>query len=219
MQRLPEPDLMVDPAQVQAYAEADFSEPHDQFIALFKQKFGPQLTGTVLDLGCGPGDICRRFARTFPNCGLHAIDASEPMLEQARKADRAAGLESRINYFQAYLPDTSLPATPYSAIISNSLLHHLVMPDTLWQSLQHFAGPDTRIFVMDLLRPVSINAAEQLVTEYASNEPSILQKDFYNSLLAAYRPDEVEEQLLAQGVDKLTLEIVSDRHFIVYGDL
>lgn len=210
---------MDDPAQVQAYAEADFGEPHDRFVALFRQKFAPPLTGTVLDLGCGPGDICRRFARTFPNCSLHAIDASEPMLTQARKTDQAAGLESRINYYQAYLPDASLPATTYSAIISNSLLHHLKSPDTLWKSLQRFSSPGTCIFIMDLLRPVSINAAEQLVTEYASDEPPILQRDFYNSLLAAYRPDEVETQLMVQGIDKLAVEVVSDRHFIVYGKL
>lgn len=218
MQRVPEPELMDNPVQVQAYAEADFGEPHDQFVALFREKFSPP-TGTVLDLGCGPGDICRRFVRAFPKCALHAVDASEPMLAQGRKADQAAGLETRINYFQAYLPDGPLPLVAYSAIISNSLLHHLNSPDTLWKSLRRFAIPDTCIFVMDLLRPVSVRAARQLVTEYASGEPSILQKDFYNSLLAAYRPDEVEVQLVAQGMDRLTVEVVSDRHFIVYGNL
>lgn len=39
MQRIPEPDLMDDDAQARAYAEADFSEPHENFIALFKQQW------------------------------------------------------------------------------------------------------------------------------------------------------------------------------------
>ncbi len=45
----------------------------------------------------------------------------------------------------------------------------------------------------------------------------MLQKDFLNSLLAAYRPDEVRKQLAQQGLGQLRIEVVSDRHFIVYG--
>jgi ubiquinone/menaquinone biosynthesis C-methylase UbiE len=210
---------MSDPAQAQAYAEADFSEPHDRFIELFTDRFGNRLAATVLDLGCGPGDICRRFARCFPDCTIHAIDGSIPMLALARKADLAAGLEQRIDYFDAHLPDAVLPATSYSAIISNSLLHHLKSPDTRWKTIQRFAGSDTKIFIMDLLRPASTEAAEQLVAEYANGEPPVLKKDFHNSLLAAYNQEEILSQLETGRLDKLRFEIVSDRHFIVWGSL
>ena len=61
--------------------------------------------------------------------------------------------------------------------------------------------------------------AEQLVKTYASGEANILQQDFFNSLLAAYHPDEVRLQLQQQGIDQLEIEVVSDRHFIVSGRL
>ncbi len=51
----------------------------------------------------------------------------------------------------------------------------------------------------------------------AGEEPEVLRTDFFNSLLAAYRPSEVEEQLERAGLDPLSLEVVSDRHFIVWG--
>lgn len=210
---------MSDPAQAQAYAEADFSEPHDRFIELFTNRFGNRLADTVLDLGCGPGDICRRFARCFPDCTIHAVDGSMPMLALARKADLAAGLEQRIDYFNAYLPDVVLPETSYSAIISNSLLHHLKSPDTLWKTIQRFAAGNTKIFIMDLLRPASTKAAEQLVAKYTNDEPPVLKKDFHNSLLAAYNQEEIQLQLETGRLDKLGFEIVSDRHFIVWGSL
>jgi len=40
------------------YAQADFSGPNKQFLALFAAKF-PDFPGNgrVLDLGCGPADI------------------------------------------------------------------------------------------------------------------------------------------------------------------
>ena len=70
---------------------------------------------------------------------------------------------------------------------------------------------------MDLLRPSSREDARALVEQYAAEEPEILRVDFFNSLLAAYRLDEVENQLGAAGFEHLHLEVVTDRHFIVWG--
>src|SRR5690349_165975 len=37
VQRILEPELMLDPAQAQAYASADFEEPHSRFITLLRE--------------------------------------------------------------------------------------------------------------------------------------------------------------------------------------
>lgn len=208
---------MDDPAQALAYARADFSEPHNHFIDLISRHFGASPGGTVLDLGCGPGDICRRFARRFPDCQIHAVDASAAMLDLARTATVDPSLEGRIAYFPGYLPEASLPLKHYDILISNSLLHHLENPASLWKSITDYGHPGSMVFVMDLLRPENREQARDLLREYAGNEPEVLQKDFLNSLLAAYRPDEVRKQLAQQGLDQLRIEVVSDRHFIVYG--
>jgi ubiquinone/menaquinone biosynthesis C-methylase UbiE len=217
MQRVPEAELMDDPVQAKAYARADFSEPHNRFVELFRQRCGALLTGTILDLGCGPGDICRRFAQAFGECRIHAVDASAPMLELGRRACRAAQLHHRIAFFQALLPDASLPRQHYPVILSNSLLHHLRQPDTLWNSIRRFGHQGTVVFVMDLLRPESVREVDRLVDLYAGSEPHILRRDFRNSLCAAYTPDEVTAQLKSHKLEHLDLEIVSDRHFVVSG--
>lgn len=219
MERIPEPELMDDPAQALAYAQADFSAPHDFFVERVAQRFGTGLCGTVLDLGCGPGDICRRFARRFPDCRIHGIDASAPMLELARSDTRAAALDERIRYFSARLPDATLPLPHYDLLLSNSLLHHLSEPAVLWQTIVRHGRTGSRVFVMDLMRPDDRDRAEFLLKTYAADEPAVLQKDFFHSLLAAYRPDEVRQQLARQGLEQLAIEVVSDRHFIVCGEL
>jgi trans-aconitate methyltransferase len=209
MQRVPEVEVMADPRQALAYARADFSEPHNRFVELFHERIGKTAGASVLDLGCGPGDICRRFARAFPDCRIHGVDASPPMLE----------LQSRIDFFHAYLPDAQLPRQDYDVILSNSLLHHLREPGTLWDSIARFGRPGTQVFVMDLLRPESAQRALELVDLYAVGEPEVLRQDFRNSLCAAYEPAEVADQLASRGLPGLTLEPVSDRHFIVWGRL
>jgi ubiquinone/menaquinone biosynthesis C-methylase UbiE len=208
---------MDDPHQALAYARADFSEPHDLFVTLFARHCADPRDATVLDLGCGPGDICRRFARAWPDCRIHALDASVPMLELARSDTRAAQLQSRIEYFHARLPDATLPAAPYAVIMSNSLLHHLREPRVLWRSLSRFGRAGTQVFVMDLMRPATRQRAAELVDTYAGDAPEVLRRDFYNSLCAAYTPDEVAAQLQLDGPSGLAVETVSDRHFVVYG--
>src|SRR5512143_1306905 len=105
MQRTPEPELMDDEAQARAYAEADFREPHDRFVALLRQRLAWLAdAGAALDLGCGPGDVTRRFARAFPGWTVDGLDGSEPMLRLGRAAVEAAGLGGRVSLVQAYLP-------------------------------------------------------------------------------------------------------------------
>ena len=73
------------------------------------------------------------------------------------------------------------------------------------------------MFVMDLMRPQSEDEARQMVEIYSADEPEVLRKDFFFSLRAAYRPDEVSAQLEQVGLAHLNVEAVSDRHLIVHG--
>lgn len=218
MDRIPEPELMDDPAQALAYARADFEQPHNQFIEQFRSRFPDwRGTGYVLDLGCGPGDICRRFARAYPHCRVHGLDGAPSMLAIGRDDIHAAGLSDRIKLFEAYLPAATPPRAQYEAIICNSLLHHLCDPDVLWHAIQTYAAPGAPVFVMDLRRPATPRQVTELVETYAAGEPTVLRQDFQHSLFAAYRADEVMKQLQRADIDWLHVAELGDRHLIVHG--
>jgi len=218
MQRVLEPELMDDKDQVVAYAEADFEEPHNDFIQRFKVFIAePSFSGKALDLGCGPGDISQRFVNAFSSCKCDAIDGSKPMIDYALDS-MSAELQSRLNFIHGKLPLSKLPQTRYDIIFSNSLLHHLPEPGILWQTIRKYSKPGTRIAVMDLIRPESINRAKMFVDRYAYNEPEILQHDFYCSLLAAFTIEEINLQLTHAELP-LTLEQISDRHVFISGIL
>lgn len=218
MQRIPEPELMNGLAQARAYAEADFSEPHTLFVTLFAEKFPAlRVTGTVLDLGCGPADISRRFALANPGCHIHGIDGAANMLKLGRMAIAQAQLADRIELFESILPCKGLPLARYDVVISNSLLHHLHDPLVLWRSLKQFTATGAPVFIMDLLRPASAQLAQALVNTYAESEPALLRDDFLASLHAAFTPEEIAKQLAAMQLNELQVEIVSDRHLIIFG--
>lgn len=217
MERIPEPELMTDPDQARAYAAADFSEPHDRFIALFRERFPDFAGGLVVDLGCGPADISIRFARAWPDCRVLGVDGARAMLDEGLRAVAAAGLTERVRLMDGYLPGATLPEVEYAAIISNSLLHHLRDPAVLWETVAALASRGTPVAIMDLLRPDCEATLSHLVATYVADAPEVLQRDFYRSLLAAYRLEEIRTQLRAAGLSHLSAERVSDRHWLVAG--
>jgi len=218
MERVPEAELMLGAEQALAYARADFAEPHGRCMALLEAKL-PALPdrGRALDLGCGPGDVTLRLARRLPQWSIDALDGSPAMLALAREAAAAAGVGERVQFVDGVLPADAPPRTGYDLVLATSLLHHLTHPMNLWDAVRRWGRHGGAVFVMDLLRPPSESEAHALVERYAAGEPAVLQIDFYNSLRAAYRPDEVRRQLAAANLGGLCVEVVSDRHLLVCG--
>ena len=219
IERIPEPELMDNPEQARAYAGADFSEPHQAFIERFAQCFPRHCPRRVLDLGCGAADITIRFARAHPGCDLTGVDGAPAMLALAQEAVTRAGLADRIQLREVRLPDKTLAQHAFDTVISNSLLHHLADPQVLWRTVVDCAEPGAAVFIMDLRRPDTREQAGCLVQEYSGNEPEVLRRDFFNSLLAAYRPEEIAVQLARINLSCLQVEAVGDRHVVVHGHL
>lgn len=227
MERIPEPQLMDDWAQAKAYAESDFSEPHNAYVAKFQEtfpSFADRFWGThVVDLGCGTADPAIRFARAFPRIDIHGIDGSYPMLFYGRRALinlKEVMVAKRIKLKEAMLPDHGFNSPAFHAVISNSLLHHLPDPQVLWRSVFELALPGAPIFIMDLMRPDSKEAARKLVEMHSlPTDPELMKKDFYNSLLAAFEPAEVEEQLDQSDLRDyhIHVDVISNRHLLVHG--
>lgn len=217
MERVPEKELMDDAEQARAYADADFSEPHDSFVAYFKERFPDFISGEVLDIGCGTGDVMIRFASALPDVHIKGVDGAEEMLQIAESDINRCGYADRIKLSACLLPDPSLFNYKFDAVISNSILHHLADPDVLWKTARECAKMNAPIFIMDLFRPDSAETAEWIVKQYAAEASPILKKDFYNSLLAAYTPDEIADQIKQNGLGALAVDRVSDRHVIIWG--
>ena len=216
MLRVLEPELMDDPAQVHAYAAADFSQENQGFVDRFREYFPEFTEGHILDLGCGPGDIPIRFARAVPGCWITGVDASAPMVRLAEEAVQQAGLSGRITFRCERFQDFA-GANVADAAISNSMLHHVPNPLQFWHKLRLAVKPGSPVLVMDLLRPESPEEAQAIVDRYASGAPDILRRDFYNSLLAAFTEDEISAQLAQMNLTRLLIDAIDDRHWVVGG--
>lgn len=68
-----------------------------------------------------------------------------------------------------------------------------------------------------LFYPASPEVVQAIVDQYATDEPDILRRDFYNSLLAAFTEDEIGSQLARMNLTRLLIDIPDDRHWVVGG--
>lgn len=221
MQRTIEPELMNEEDQSHAYAQADFAEPNINFMNLFQETFSQKFKGHVLDIGCGNADITLRFAQTYPECLIDGIDGSASMLSFGHKSlnEQPLNVQKRVRLITGVIPNIKLPQQHYDVIISNSVLHHLHNPSVLWDFIKSYGVEGTRVFIGDLFRPSSPQRAMEIVDLYAKNEPDILKRDFYNSLLAAFEISEIQEQLRLANIDKFSVKQISDRHVLISGFL
>jgi SAM-dependent methyltransferase len=208
---------MDDEEQSIAYARADFSTSNQLYVDSLVRDFPTHLRA-VVDIGCGPADVVVRLAKAAPGAVITAIDGSAPMIALGITAARAAGVEDRLTLLHTRIPGPPPASHAFDAVLSKDLLHHLPEPNVLWHEVKRLGRPGAAVYVMDLVRPDSEDAAHAMVKEGAGSEHPVLQRDFYQSLRAAFTMDEVRAQVADAGLD-LTVSPIGTRHMLIKGTL
>ena len=224
MQRIPEPELMDEAGQVLAYAQADFAASDAAMVERLAQLCGDDPGTALLDLGCGPGNISLLLAALWPAAKVLGLDGAPRMLAVARErlAEAPPELADRLRFEQALLPLAAAGELEahFSAVVCNSLLHHLHDPAALWQTVAQLGAPGAFVYVQDLRRPASAEAVEALVATEMASAPEVLRRDYRASLHAAFTPEEVQQQLEQAGLaDQLQVAPRQERYLEVWGRL
>lgn len=218
MERICEPELMEEVDQVQAYAAADFSSSDQaavtRILELWATEEATASPRRIVDLGCGPGNLTIPLAERLPEAEVVGLDGSAAMLAEAQR--RCPG--SRPEFRSATLPELPAALGRFDLLVSNSLLHHLHDPAVLWDAISALAAPGALVVVKDLRRPADPGEVDRLVQRHASSAPPVLQRDYRASLHAAFRPEEVREQLRQAGL-RLQVQPLEDRYLEVWGRL
>jgi ubiquinone/menaquinone biosynthesis C-methylase UbiE len=226
MPRRPEPELMDDTAEAEAYAHADFRAVNEAFaerLCTLAEGLNLLEQASAIDLGTGPGEIALLVATAMPQWQITAIDASEAMLRLARskllayEQNQALSTRHRVKFILADAKHTNLTGHAFDVVFSNSILHHINETDALWAEVRRLAKPGALVFFRDLARPTSKEAALKIVETYAGGESKLLRDEYLRSLLSAYTQDEVRGQLRHAGFDSLHVEIAGDRYLDVFG--
>ena len=185
MERVIEPELMIDYNQCMQYYKG-WRDP--LFDIVVKQL--PELSGNVADLGSGPGQFLKILRDLNPDAIFDGIDGSNTMHNIAK--DHLEYLD-RVNLIECDINDVT---KQYDFIFSINTLHHIHNPVNFWNAIKRMSKENTKIFVMDLLRPDKIDDIKKIIDQTVKfKEDTLFVSDYENSLKAAFNKEEIVNQV------------------------
>lgn len=194
------------------YHSMDHSRVNQQFVEdlVTAGSVGPR----VMDLGCGPAEIPILLCERLDEVEVLGIDAEIEMLEIAkREIDMAGRLEQIMLQHASVYDMDDFEDGMANTVISNSLIHHLDDPECGLATAVRLVAAGGRLFVRDLVRPVSQDAVEAMVTAHAGTENEVAQQLFRQSLMASLTLDEIQEFAGGLGISAQHVQMTSDRHW------
>ncbi len=223
--RVPEPEVMDDSGEVEAYASAA-AQAHLDVIDNTLVEHALRLVrgcdaGRALDIGTGPGQIVIKLARKLPRWRFVGVDRSPGMIAQARVNLAAAedSLRGRVEFEVADGNRLAFPDGSFELVMCNSVLHHLAEPEKLLSEMARVAMPGSAILLRDLRRPNRL-AYPLYVRWHGRNYSGEMLRLYRDSVRAAYTVPELQRMLQASAISGARVfqhhstHIGIERHFI-----
>jgi SAM-dependent methyltransferase len=198
--RVTEPDLVMDnPAHVEQYVAAGRENAVMAPVYLFHcanicDVIRPG--DTVLDLACGPANQLAMVARLNPETNFVGVDLSDEMLDAARALVAEQGLKN-VRFVRHDISDLSMFADQsIDAVMSTMALHHLPDLHTLkrtYAEVHRVLKADGGIYMVDFGHLKSPRSIDYFANQYAHRQGPHFTLDYFNSLHAAFYPDDFRE--------------------------
>lgn len=191
-------------SEVEAYASAAAQRYLAKIDASFVDHLAklvpahPEEGFSVLDVGCGPGQIPIAIKQRWPGMAVTGIDAAMPMVDQARRNATAAGVDVCFDCLrlqgseQAQLPYAD---RSFNFVICNSVLHHLTDPLAAFDEFARVLKSEGGVLVRDLRRPDSITVGSHIAW-FGRHYSGEMRRLYEASVRAAYTVPELSEMLL-----------------------
>ena len=194
--RIPEPEVMDDSNEVQAYssaaADAYLSNIDDTFVEHTLRLIGPT-AGCALDIGCGPGQILTKLSARLPEWKFIGVDRSLTMIH------RATSLPHSVFFLAGDACSLPFRGSSFDLVLCNSVLHHIGDPACLFAEIRRIAKPGAAILLRDLRRPSRFGFPLH-VRWYGRHYDGLMYRLYRDSVHAAYTPEELSEMLNAAAI-------------------
>ena len=129
--------------------------------------------GTVVDLGCGPGEVLVRVAALAPSLDLSGVDVDAEMIERAqRKADRRFQGAARQPRF-VVADAAALPFADESVdlVVSSYAVHHFPDRHAARSEIMRVLKPGGRALIWDIVSPHGQPEAPDVRPSPSATEP------------------------------------------------
>ena len=213
MNRILEPEVMDTWLEATAYDAMDFESVNSGFAtdAINLDPHGIK----ILDVGTGTARIPILMCQQRSQYLITAIDLAQSMLIIGQRNVDEAGLNQRIRLERVDSKRMPYPDLEFDMVVSNSLVHHIPDPLSLFQEIKRLVRPGGAILIRDLIRPESDDVVNLLVAKIGEDYDPHQQQLFRDSLNAALTLVEVQELIDRAGLDQVILTQSSALHWTI----
>ena len=110
------------------------------------------LSGRLVDLGCGIGNIILRIATKFPDLNLVGVDISSEILKRAKEYIKEKIPEKEIEFKIGNAEELPFPDNSVDFAISTFSLHHWLDPIKVFHEIYRILKKDGRFIIFDFRR-------------------------------------------------------------------
>jgi len=163
-------------------------------------------TGSLIDIGCGTGNLLVEIANKYNALDLTGMDISDEILEQANNFIKERNLEKKIELKIGSTEDIPFSDNTFDIAVSSLSLHHWVNPQKAFSEIFRIIKKNGSLLIFDFNR----NAKKfyyrflKFVTKRIVPKPLKKINEPIGSLQASYTKEEVLELisgLTFQNVD------------------
>lgn len=109
-------------------------------------------SGTLADIGCGPGYLLQLIAKEIPQLDLIGVDISEEMLRKAAINLSTLGRDKRVQFKLGDIQKLPLEDDSVDFVVSTLSLHHWSDPKPAFDEIHRVLKHDGQFLVFDLRR-------------------------------------------------------------------
>ncbi|HUI87986.1 MAG TPA: class I SAM-dependent methyltransferase [Anaerolineales bacterium] len=145
------------------------------------------ISGTVLEIGPGPGYLGIDWLRKTTNTFLKGLDVSADMIAAASRNAREFAVAHRVEYVLGNANHMLFGDNTFDAVFSNGSLHEWSDPQAVLNEIYRVLKPGGRYCVTDLRRDITLFA--RAILQFAI--PKERKHGFLSSLNASYTQTEL----------------------------
>jgi ubiquinone/menaquinone biosynthesis C-methylase UbiE len=197
MPRVPEPEVMGDSGEVEAYSsaagQAHLNAVDDTLVEHALGLLKGRERGRALDIGTGPGQIVVKLARRLTQWKFVGVDRSPGMIAQAQASLASPGgeLVGRVEFQVADGNRLPFPDSSFDLVLCNSVLHHLAEPEKLLSEIARLVSSGGAILLRDLRRPGRFMYPLH-VRWHGRHYSGVMYRLYCDSVRSAYTPPELK---------------------------
>jgi ubiquinone/menaquinone biosynthesis C-methylase UbiE len=118
-------------------------------------------TGSILDIGTGPGFLPIEIARLDPDVTVTGIDLTPEMVAKARNNSRRAGLDRRLRFEIGDANNLGFPDETFDGVVSTGSFHAWKNPVRVLRECYRVLKPRGRVWICDPARIGGQGAGEK----------------------------------------------------------